>query len=183
MAFFRWHYPDRAHVVQSVGELDEHDAYVADHRQHHFLHIGRLLLGPRVEREVGQLGQAVDELGHGRAELRLQGSARDTGVFEDVVEESGDDAVGVERELGDGARDGQWMGDVGVAGQALLAFVGLGTECIGAPDRRERVRVHAGLEVRAEVVDRVRRVGAVRRSLRCNGLLGHRHGMRVPVVG
>ena len=41
-----------AHVVQPVGELDQDDADILDHRQHHLAEVFRLLLGAGVETEV-----------------------------------------------------------------------------------------------------------------------------------
>ena len=34
----------RAHVVQSIGKLDEHDAHVVNHRQQHLADVFRLLV-------------------------------------------------------------------------------------------------------------------------------------------
>ena len=39
----RRHRRDRAHVVQSVGELDDEDTQVGGHRHQHLAHRGRLL--------------------------------------------------------------------------------------------------------------------------------------------
>ena len=50
-----------AHVVQPVGELDEHHADVFGHGQEHLADVLRLLLLVGSGAELGQLGDAVDE--------------------------------------------------------------------------------------------------------------------------
>ena len=56
------HRIERAHVVQPVGELDQHDAHVARHRQQHLAEVlGLRLLGRRKLQAV-ELRYAVDEL-------------------------------------------------------------------------------------------------------------------------
>ena len=57
------HRRDRAHVVQAVGELDQDDPDVRGHRDHHLAVVLGLGLVARLERQPGQLGDAVDESG------------------------------------------------------------------------------------------------------------------------
>jgi hypothetical protein len=171
VALVRRHHPERAHVVKAIGQLDEHDADVVDHRQHHLLQVGRLLLGARIEVQMGELAQAVDEARDRLAEFLLDVHPRDVGVFQHIVQQRGHDAVAVEREFGHRAGDRQGMGDVGLAGEALLALVGLGAEGVGPLDAPQGARVQAPLQIRAEIVDGV----ASRRRRRLTGecLVGH----------
>ena len=55
------HRVDRAHVVQAIGELDQDDPDVRGHRDHHLAVVLGLRLVARLERDAGQLGDAVDE--------------------------------------------------------------------------------------------------------------------------
>ena len=47
LALFRLQELQRAHVVQAVGEFDEHDAHVVNHRQQHLADVFSLLLFAR----------------------------------------------------------------------------------------------------------------------------------------
>ena len=81
------------------------------------------------------LGNGVYEEGHVVSETRADVLDRVGGVLHDVVEEGGDDGVGVEfqffrRDVGDGDR----VDDVGLAGFPLLAAVGLFGQEIGVLD-------------------------------------------------
>jgi len=51
---------DRAHVVQSIGELDQDDAHVARHRHDHLAVVLGLGLLAALELDSGQLGDAFD---------------------------------------------------------------------------------------------------------------------------
>ena len=68
-ALGRRHRVQRAHVVQAVGELDQDDAHVARHRQQHLAEVLGLRVLLRLEFDLVQLGQAIDELGHRLAEV------------------------------------------------------------------------------------------------------------------
>jgi hypothetical protein len=89
-ARFRGLRAQRAHVVQAVGQLDQDDAQVARHRQQHLaetLRGGFLAIG---EAQLVQLGDAIDQFGHGLAELRGQVLARERRVLDGVVQDRGD---------------------------------------------------------------------------------------------
>ena len=77
----------RAHVVEPVGELDQDDPDVLGHRQEHLADVLGLLLLVAVGAELGQLGDAVDELGDLGAEPLLDVGQAVLGVLGDVVEE------------------------------------------------------------------------------------------------
>jgi hypothetical protein len=130
----RRHAADGAHVVRAVGELDEDDAQVTHHREQHLAERFRLRFLAVLELDLVELGDAVDDLGHGVAELRRDLRLGDRRVLDDVVQDRRDDGVGVEAQLGEdfGGRDG--VGDIGLAGLALLAAVGLGAEFGGGAD-------------------------------------------------
>ena len=59
---------ERAHVVQAIGQLDQHDAHVARHREQHLAEVFRLgvLLG--LELDAVELGHPVDEVRHRASE-------------------------------------------------------------------------------------------------------------------
>ena len=53
-----------AHVVQTVGKLNDNDADVLGHGEEHLAQRKRLLLVHAIDFDVGELGHAIDELGH-----------------------------------------------------------------------------------------------------------------------
>ena len=65
------HRADRPHVVQAIGELDQDHPDVRGHRDHHLAVVLGLRLVARLEGQVGQLGDAVDQAGDLLAEPRL----------------------------------------------------------------------------------------------------------------
>ncbi len=138
-----------AHVVQAVGELDEDDADVVGHRQEHLPDVLGLLLLVAVGAELGQLGDAVHEVGDLGPEAVLDVGEAVLGVLGDVVEEGGRDGHWVDAELGEdlGGRDG--VRHVRVARCAHLAAVRLHGQVEGAVDHRE-VRLRMVLADRRE---------------------------------
>ena len=59
-AFFGAEVLQRAHVMQTIGELDQHHAHIVDHRQQHLAHVLRLLLFAGDVADLSDLGQAFD---------------------------------------------------------------------------------------------------------------------------
>ena len=98
-----------AHVVEPVGELDEDDADVLRHGQEHLADVLGLLLLVGPGAELGQLGDAVDEVGHLRPEALLDVRDGVLGVLGDVVEQRRLDRERVEPQLGQDLGDRQRM--------------------------------------------------------------------------
>ena len=128
-----------AHVVQAVGQLDEHHADVVHHGQHHLAHVFRLRFLARGEIDLADLGDALDDVGHLLAELLLQLLDGERGVFDGIVQQSGGDGRGVQLHLGQQNRHFQGMHQVGLAGGALLSAVMLEGDFVGAADDVEIV--------------------------------------------
>ena len=74
-----------AHVVQAVGQLDDNDADILAHGNEHLADGGRLLIGEGFHLDARDLGDAVDQLRHVRAELLLDQLAGHVGVLNRVV--------------------------------------------------------------------------------------------------
>ena len=136
---------ERAHVVQAVGQLDEHDADVLGHGQEHLAHV----LGPQVlavqrrrrarlvaldveELHLVELGDAVDQPRDLAAEAAVELGHRHAAVLGDVVQQRGDDRRGVQMDAGQRLGDRQRMVDVRLARLANLWRMRLGGECVGA---------------------------------------------------
>ncbi len=123
-----------AHVVQAVGQFDEHHADVIHHGQHHLAHVFRLRLLARGKVNLADLGDALDDVGHLLAEFLLELLGGDGGVFHRVVQQAGGDGGGVQLHLRQEDGDLKGMDEVGLAGGALLAGVVLQGELVGATD-------------------------------------------------
>ena len=123
---------ERAHVVQAVGELDHQDTQVVGHGHDHLPEILRLPLLARGEGKLADLGHAVHELGDLRPEFPRQVVLGGLGILEDVMEEAGSDGGNVHLEVHEEAGDFERVGQVGLAGGALLALVTHLGEAVGA---------------------------------------------------
>ena len=106
---------ERAHVVQAVGQFDEHHADVIDHGQHHLAQVLGLLLLARGEVNFADLGDALDDVGHLFAEFLADVDDGDRGVFDRVVQQAGGNGDRVHLHLGEDERDFQRMDEIGLA--------------------------------------------------------------------
>jgi hypothetical protein len=106
---------ERAHVVQAVGQLDQHHADVVDHGQEHLAHVERLPLLVRRVVQLGYLGETVDQVRHLRAEVLFDHLERDVGVFDYVVQQPGGHADGVQLELRQYVRHFERVDQIGLA--------------------------------------------------------------------
>jgi hypothetical protein len=58
-----------AHVVQPVGQLDEHHAHIGNHGQQHLAHVFGLAVFAVGKLDLVDLGDALDDVGHLLAKL------------------------------------------------------------------------------------------------------------------
>ena len=84
-----------AHVVRAVGQLDQDDAHVVGHGQQHLAEGFGLVLLPAAELQLVQLGEAVDQFGHGGAEFFRQLCLGDAAILHGVVQQRGHQGRGV----------------------------------------------------------------------------------------
>ena len=152
----RRHRAERAHVVRAVGELDHDHADVADHREQHLAEALGLGLGAAAELDLVELRYAVDEVGDFAAEALRDLLLRGRRVLDHVVQDRRDDRRRIESQVGEQVGDGDRMGYVGFAGQALLPFMGRRAEIVGLPDRVDLVGSQVGFELREELGDAYR---------------------------
>ena len=78
---------ERAHVVQTISQLDQDHPDVGGHRDDHLPVVLGLLLVPALEGDPGELGDAIHELTDVVAERRAYVLERSARVFDSVVEE------------------------------------------------------------------------------------------------
>ena len=99
------------------------DPDVRGHRDHHLPVVLGLRLVARLEGQVGQLGNAVDQAGDLLAELRLDVLDRRRCVLDRVVQERGAQRLGVEPHPGADLGDADRMRDELLAGEPALVGV------------------------------------------------------------
>ena len=113
----------RAHVVQAVGQFDEDDANVVDHRQHHLAEVFGLLLFAGREIDLADLGDAFDDVRDLLAEFFADVDDRDRGVFDRIVQQPGRDRDRIHLHFGQHQRHFQGMHQIRLARGAGLAFM------------------------------------------------------------
>ncbi len=118
------HRADRPHVVQAIGELDQDDADVRRHRDHHLAVVLGLRLVARLEGESGQLRDAVDEAGDLFAKRVADLRQRSARVLDGVVQQRRAQRLGIEAHPGADLRDADGVGDEVLArAPALIGVV------------------------------------------------------------
>jgi hypothetical protein len=149
-ALVRRHEIERAHVVQPVGELDEQDAHIIGDGEQKLAQVFGLggALGDEIE--LLQLGQPLDETADIVAEHLLDLTACRRRVLDRVVQQADGDRAFVEAHVGQDGGDFERMGEIRVAGGALLvamllhgvdirlvekSFVDLGLVALNALDK------------------------------------------------
>ena len=125
------HIAHGAHIVGAVGQFDENDAHVARHGQQHFAKGLGLVFFAGGEVDLFQLGQAVDQLGHGRAKALDQVYFGDAAVLHGVVQQGGHEGGGIELPLGALGGHSDRVRDVGLPAAAQLAQMRLIGKAVG----------------------------------------------------
>ncbi len=134
------HRAQGTHVVQTIGELDQDDADILGHRQHHLLKIFRLGLGLGFKLQMGQFGDAIDNIGHRSAKLPFDAGVVDFGIFDHVMQHGRHQALMVHVHAGQNIGNRQWVSHIGLATLASLAIVGLLSVEIGTPNPSDLLR-------------------------------------------
>ena len=75
-----------AHVMQAVGQLDEHHADVIHHRQHHLAQVFGLLFFAGGEVDGADLGDALDDVRHLLAKFFADIDDRHRGIFHRIMQ-------------------------------------------------------------------------------------------------
>ena len=132
----------RSHVVQTVGKFNDDDANVLGHGEEHLAQRERLLLVHAVDFDVGELGHAIDEIGHRVAKQAGNIGKRSLGILDGIVQQRGAHHVTVHLEIGqnDGHLDG--MVDVHLTRAPLLVAMLLGSKAVGLLNLRKVVLIH-----------------------------------------
>ena len=141
----------RAHVVQTVGQLDEDDADVVHHGQHHLAHVFGLGFFGRGKIDFADLGDAFDDVSNLLAELRINLVDGYRRVFNRVMQQAGGDRRGVEAHLRQQRGDLQRMHQVRLARLAGLTFVMFEGEFVGFLDEGQIVVGPVGADLAQKI--------------------------------
>ena len=136
----------RLHVVQPVGQLDQHDTDVLGHRQEHLAHVLRpqvlavelrqALVAIHVqELHLVELGDAIDQPRDFAPEAAFELGHWHVAVFGHVVAQRGHDGCRVHVDACQALGHRERVVDVRLARLAQLRRVGFGRELVGASNR------------------------------------------------
>ena len=116
---------ERAHVMKSVGELDDDDANVVAHRHEHLAQVIDLRMAEGLDLEAVDLGDAVHELCDRIAKLLAYVVKRVLGILDRVMQDRGAQGVAVHAQIGEDDGNLDRMHDERLAGFAELALVSI----------------------------------------------------------
>ena len=125
---------ERPHVVQAIGQFDEHHADVIHHRQHHLAQVFGLLFLPGSEIDGADLGDTLDDMRHLFAKLFADIDDGHGGIFNRVMQQARGDRNGVHFHLGQDQGHFQGMNQIGLAGGTALSGVVFLGKFVGLAD-------------------------------------------------
>ena len=136
-----------AEETQPVGQLDQDHPQVARHGHEQLAEVLGLLGLRRGQFQVGQLGDAIDQVGDLGPECLGQVLLGGPGILDRVMQKRGDDGRVVQPHFRQDGGNGDGMGEVRLARMAELAFVHPHPVFVGVADQ-------AGIAARVVVADK-----------------------------
>ena len=109
------HCIERAHIVQSVGELHENDAHIARHGQQHLAKIFCLLLNLTLKFDLVEFRQAIDKRRHRRAEALNQFVFANILILHHIMQQGRHDRLCIELPFGANFGNGNRMRNIRLA--------------------------------------------------------------------
>ena len=129
---------NRAHIVQTVGKLDDQHAQVASHGYKHLSHRRRLLGLSRIKLQPLQLRQSINNAGDFGSEIALDIRQRDFGIFDSIVQECSNQRHLVQANFRDNSCHGQRMTDIQLATHTGLMLMRGTSHRVGSINLRDR---------------------------------------------
>ena len=115
----------RPHIMQTVRELDDHDADILRHRQQNLHDILRLLLLLREGRHLGELCHTLDQHRNIVSEALLHILARCGGILDDIMQQRRAECIGIHTELKQNVCNCDRMNNIRLTGRAYLSLMAL----------------------------------------------------------
>ena len=143
---------ERAHVVQSVRELDQDDPRVLRHREQQLAIVLDLLLGIGPELHAGDLGQSIDHGGDFPTKDITHVFQSGGRILDDIVDQGAREGDRIQMQLGQDGGHLDAVDDVVFAGPTLLPRVGNLAELVGTRDQGQIEPIG----VRPELVEQLR---------------------------
>ena len=112
-----------AHVVRTVGQLDQHDADILHHRHDHLAEVFRLRFFLVLELQLVELGDALNQFGDALAEQLFHILIGGWGVFDDVVQQCRHQRLVIETHFRQDAGHGDRVSNVRLTAGTCLALV------------------------------------------------------------
>ena len=162
--------------MKPIRELDENHADIVDHGQEHLADVfGLARFGPE-KIDTADFRGSFDDPGDIGTEHVRDLLNRNSGVFNDVVQQRGAERGDVELHVGKDVGDGKWMREVKLAGFAELQAVLLGGKIVGAAKQVEVIAGTVATDLvhqlnKAEVKDALRRSIGRGFDIRIHGIL------------
>ena len=138
---------ESTHVVEPVGQLDEHHAHIGDHGEKHLADIFSLTILAVGKLDFVDLGDALNDVGDLVAKSFFDLFVGRGCVFDGVMQQCGGDGRGIELHLGQDFGNLKGMNDVWLAGGALLAIVVLDAELPCLADQGDVLIGAVGLDL------------------------------------
>ena len=152
-ALFAAHHTQRSHVVQAIGKLDQDDADIAHHGQHHLAEVFRLCLSLAFKLDLGELADAIDQFGHFFTELTGHHFLGGAGILYNIVQDAGDDALGVHVHFSKYVRHRNGVIDIRLPRHTVLTFMRFRAKQIGTVNLPDLVCRQVGFEQVTQVTD------------------------------
>ena len=136
-----------AHIVQPVGQLDQHHAHIGDHGQQHLAHIFRLAVLAIGKLNFVDIGDAFDDARNLRAEAGLNLLVGGGRVLDRVVQQAGGDGGRVHSHIRQHLGHLQRVDDVRLARGPHLPFMMADAELPGLADQGNVIAGAVGVDL------------------------------------
>jgi hypothetical protein len=143
-----------SHVVKPVAEFDEKDADILRHADDHLAEILGLLFLMAPEGDLPDFGHPIDEARHHRAEIAFDLLARAGGIFQYVVQQTGNNRRQIHPKLCQNLGDAQRMNQVRLTRFSPLPGVGTRRQRKGLLDDGQIGRRGIGTDLRDQSLQR-----------------------------
>ena len=166
-----------AHIIQPVGQLDQHHTHIRDHGQQHLAHVFGLAVLAIGELDFINIGDAFDDVGHLVAEFGGNLFVSGGRVLDRVVQEARGDGRRVHLHLRQHLGHFERMNNVRLARGPQLPLMVAGAELPGPANQINVFRGAIGVDAADESLDPPVKSSPVGRGPAIGGPFGHNLGV------